>query len=327
MTLNLSTLLAILLSLPALYFVLSYAYLVCWHRRLFLWNTVIHENGRLTLAGSLFYFDHFLGCVPMISFFALSAAGGFALSGSLPGGANADRAKVAAVVLLLAAALFLAATLAASVAGVGWQRTADYAFQRIERDGVISKGGNWNQFQVSNIPMFLGTIGLGSAVAVSGPALATPSGFAIAVICLGLALLLSIGLSAANWCGWRAFANPRWLAHSIREVATYPLTGIPIALAAVALTESYLSGVAGYVVTIRPMSLLLIGSGVAMVLVQLLLLRRVSISSIAQRPAFAPQGLSIPYLLASHVFEHFLDFLFISLLAGGMYSLMRFLTG
>jgi hypothetical protein len=318
-------LLAILLGPPALYFVVSYAYLVYWHRRLFLWNTVIHENGRLTLAGSLFYFDHFLGCVPMITFFALSAAGGFALGGSLPAGA--PRAKTAAIVLLLAAALFLTVTLAASIAKVGWQRTSDYAFQRIERDGVTSKGGNWNQFQVSNIPIFLGTIGLGSAVAVSGPGATARDGPIIAVICLALALLLSIGLSAANWCGWRAFGNPRWLAHSIREVATYPLTGIPIALAAVALTESYLSGAAGYVVTMRPMSLLMIASGVALVLMQLVLLRRVNISSIAQRPAFAPRGLSIPYLLASHVFEHFLDFTFIALVAGGVYSLMRFLTG
>jgi hypothetical protein len=35
-----------------------------------------------------------------------------------------------------------------------------YSFQRIEGDGILSKGGNWNMLQLSNIPIALGTIGL-----------------------------------------------------------------------------------------------------------------------------------------------------------------------
>ena len=58
-------LVGVFVTLSAAYFVPAYGYLAWWRGNPFLRNKLIHENGRLTLAGSLFYFDHFLGCVPI----------------------------------------------------------------------------------------------------------------------------------------------------------------------------------------------------------------------------------------------------------------------
>src|SRR5438132_1607119 len=55
-TVRASHVVLLLLSLPLLYFVLAYLYLAHWHESGWLFNTLMHENGRLTLLGSIFYF-------------------------------------------------------------------------------------------------------------------------------------------------------------------------------------------------------------------------------------------------------------------------------
>jgi hypothetical protein len=60
MRLPLQSIIGLLLAISITYFAAAYAYLAWWHREPFLWSRVVHENGCLTLAGSLFYFDHFL---------------------------------------------------------------------------------------------------------------------------------------------------------------------------------------------------------------------------------------------------------------------------
>lgn len=326
--LDLSTLILSLFAVPTAYFLISYGYLAWWHKKAFLWHTLIHENGRLTLLGSMFYFDHFLACVPMIALFALCAAGGFALGGRLPLSTDAVRATLAATVLLGASGLFVLASIMASIYTVGWQRTIDYAFQRIERDGIMSKGGSWNQLQLSNIPIGFMTIGVSSTMvifqAVSSAAKTSPL-MVGALVCIGIAATLCILLSMFNWCHWKSFRNPRWLAHSMRELATYPLTGIPIALASLLLVEYYLSGLKAWSIEPQMITWILLGASLLIVLVELSLLKGVNVRGMAQKPAFAAHGLSVPYLLCSHVFEHFLDFVLIGPLTAGIYALVRML--
>jgi hypothetical protein len=328
MSIRLDVLLLILMAPPVLYFVISYSYLASWHNKLFLWNSVIHENGRLTLLESLYYFDHFVGVVPMIVLFALCVAGGFSLGGVFPSIIDMSTAKVVTTILLTGSALIVLFAFLASIFTAGWQRTLDYAFQRIERDGVISKGGTWNQLQISNIPIALGTIGLTSALAISSKNSVDPGNvnpMVGGIICIGLAAVLSITISALNWSGWQSFLNPRWVAHSVREIATYPLTGIPVAMASILLVEYYLSGVDKWTFQLHLPSILLLGTGIAFLIGQLIFLRNVDVLAIAQKPSFASDGLPIPYLLCSHVFEHFLDFVLIIPLSGGVYAFVRFL--
>jgi hypothetical protein len=213
---------------------------------------VIHENGRLALLGSLFYFDHFLGCAPMVVFFALLLAGGGAYGSACPSLSAARRARRNGFVLLSAAAALLAAA------------------------GAIA-----------------------------------------------LAAALSAALTLWSRPGLEAFRNPRWLAHSLRELATVPLTGVPVAIAAIVLLESALTGRSEWKIRLRWPPVVLLALAGAMALLELAMLGETDPLALAQRPRFAPEGLSIAYLLASHVFEHFLDFVWLSILSAGLYALLR----
>jgi hypothetical protein len=323
-----SALISLLLALPVTYFVVSYIYVAWYHNDANLWNTLIHENGRLTLGGSLFYFDHFIACVPMIVLFSLCTAGGFALTGRVPAVADSSRAWRFALILLGGAALLVVFAFIASVQTAGWERTIDYALQRIERDGVLSKGGNWNQLQLSNIPIALGAIALSCSIVRSAAGSDSKDAGLVTggKICIVVALALMNAISAVTFNEWQAFANPRWVAHSMREVATYPLTGIPIALAAVLLVERRLSGQTHWQVEPRLLSLVLLGLSIVMVGAQLIYLNSIDVLAMAQKPAFAAEGLSVAYLLTSHVFEHFLDFVLIAPLTAGIYALIRWMT-
>jgi hypothetical protein len=319
-------LIGILISAPLVYMLISYAYLAWWHGKPYLLNTIVHENGRLTLLGSVFYFDHYVAHVPMIVAFGWCAVGGVALTARVPRGVHlAFGAGLAAVILLGAATVLVVLSFLASLFTVGWQRTIDYVMQRIERDGVMSKGGLWNQLQLSNVPIALGTIGLGSALRTvnsESPALGDPRLFAGGIACIGAAAAVLVVMNIATWPTWRAFLNPRWLAHSMRELATWPLTGIPTALGSVVLVQYLLFGPSVW--TLRPggPSLVLVGLSGLMVGLEFALVRSVDILAIAQKPSFAAQRMSITYLLASHVFEHALDFVFIALFAGGTYAML-----
>lgn len=327
--LHLRHLILVLLALPVTYFAISYCYLAWWHNEIFLWNTLVHENGRLTLSGSMFYFDHFVACVPMIVLFALFSAGGFALAGHQFVAIDKFRASVAAASLLGVAVLLVLGALVASIYTVGRQRTIDYALQRIERDGVMSTGGNWNQLQLSNIPIALGAISVSGTLIMfaSGAGSKRDSGLITGgKICIAAAVTLMVGISALTFSGWQAFLNPRWMAHSIRELATYPITGIPIALIGILLAERYMSGQKAWVVKVGSISLIPIAVGLVIVAGQLIWLMNVDVMAMAQKPSFSADGLSIPYLLTSHVFEHFLDFVLICPLSGGIYALTRLLA-
>ena len=265
----------------------------------------------------------------MILLFALCVAGGFALGAQIrPSASTRSRANAIARNTLLPLPVFIVITFLASVRVAGWEQTRDYAFQYIERDGILSPGGNWNQLQISNIPIALGSIGLAFACASSwtlqGRRASMPM-FRRGLVILTAAVVFSVTLSVFWWPGCSAFLNPRWLAHSVREIATYPLTGIPIALASVAATHVYVTRTGRLSTPLRltfpRFSVFLIALAILLLTGQLILLRDSNIHSLAQRPAFAPDGLSIPHLLAAHVFEHFLDFVIIGPLSAGIYAL------
>ena len=74
------------------------------------------------------------------------------------------------------------------------------------------KGGLWNQLQLSNVLIALGTIGIGSALRTvnsEGPALGELRLFAGGMACIGSAAAVLVAMSMATWPTWRDFLNPR----------------------------------------------------------------------------------------------------------------------
>ncbi len=97
-------------------------------------------------------------------------------------------------------------------------------------------------------------------------------------------------------------------------------------MASLLIVEFYLTGLNSCVIEIGLLSVILVGTGIVVTLGQLILLKGADVLSIAQKPSFAGDRLSVAYLLWAHVFEHFLDFVFIGLMTGGTYAVVRFMA-
>jgi hypothetical protein len=297
-----------------------------WHRKLWLFSVVTHEDGRHTWWGSLTYWAHFLACLPTALFVSLCLAGG-TLIASNTYFAGMPKATTLGVILVGLGFALTVVVAWCSIRQIGIQQTLHYALQKFERDSVSSWGGCWNQFVPSNLVIGIGSVAVGMIIGASfqhpnsafAP-LPKPMSLGNAWV-LALAVIWFLGLCLIFRTGRRSFTEPRWLAHSVREIATYPLTAVPAGLGAIILAESYTLPGGIWKVDIPLWSIVLFVIAVLLLIWQLITLRRTDVLGMSQKPSFAPEGLSVPYLLTSHVFEHTADMLFIALTAPGFYLL------
>jgi hypothetical protein len=316
-------LIIILFALPVCYLLASYIYLAIWHRKGWLFGTITHEDGRHTLWGSLTYWAHFMACFPTALFISLCLVGGtlIALNKHVVAG---EGLSTAGLTLVSAGIVFVLVVAAGSVRQIGVRQTLHYALQKFERDGVSSWGGCWNQFVLSNLVIGLGSVAagilLGSWLNIQSADRQSLEWWRRGLM-LGIAVLWFGVLCLVFRTGRRSFTEPRWLAHSVREVATYPLTAVPAGFGAILWAHYHYFPDGIHDITVPLWSVGLFVIAVILLVWQLVALRRVDVMAMSQKPSFAPQGLSVPYLLASHVFEHTADMVFIAVTAPGFYLL------
>ncbi len=300
--------------LPALVLLASYLELVRYHGSWWLWDTVVHESGTLTLLETTLYASHFLGHVPVHAVLALLLAGSFAM---ISGGQRPAPTASAIGALAAGLATLLAGSVALSIAWFGGEDTLAYVLQQRQRAGSFEAGGSWalhlpsTQLQLALIPLaaasaawfFAGRLRPGWA----GGGLVTA---AVAGI-LGVTWLVDgPALLVEVW------SDPRYLAHSVREIATFPVLYYPVPLAVWLATarrrrprELPARGVMGVLGVLA----LLFAAGFGF---QVWVSLAVGVDSMSQRPAFAGgEPLGVPYLLASHSFEHVLDAAFFAVTA------------
>ena len=165
------TLILILFALPVCYLLCAYLYLAVWHRKIWLLNTVMHEDGSHTLWGALTYWGHFLACVPPALFISWCLAGGTLIAAYGNGVVHPGLWKMGLILVALGF-LFILVTAWGSVRQNGIQQTLHYAMQKFERDNVSSWGGCWNQFVPSNLVIGCGSVAagmvMGSSLHLSG---------------------------------------------------------------------------------------------------------------------------------------------------------------
>ena len=140
------------------------------------------------------------------------------------------------------------------------------------------------------------------------------------------AISLFLGLSWLYGITLESFLKPRWLAHNVREFATFPLTAFPWCFALLYYLESKIyQGDDRYNRFRHQKGLLSVGLLFIVICLffgwHVVRVLSEGIGSMAQKPSFAQDGgLSILYLLSFHYFEHALDYVFILLLAFFIYS-------
>jgi hypothetical protein len=125
-----------------------------------------------------------------------------------------------------------------------------------------------------------------------------------------------------------AWSSPRYLGHSVRETVTYTLTYFPLLLWFLTRRERPLSAKSPGCGRMTGFALVALAAFMMLFTYQVLVSLHAGVGNLAQKPDFAIGGqLSIPYLLASHYFEHFLDTVFFTLTGLLFYSLSQPNTG
>jgi hypothetical protein len=119
-----------------------------------------------------------------------------------------------------------------------------------------------------------------------------------------------------------AWTNPRYLAHSVRELATFPLTYFPLPLSLLALGSPAIAPAQRESRRLFAWMAILLCIAAAAFAYQCYIPLTAGIGELAQKPPFAKTGtLSVPYLLTSHYFEHVLDTIYFTILTLLLWSM------
>jgi hypothetical protein len=311
--------------LTVITYVLSYLYLAWYHGKWSIFDTIVHEGGTYTLLENTFYASHSLGHIPVHTVIAFLFAGSY-LSFSPPKESHSSTGQILAPAVALI--LFLACLAALSLGLFGREDTLAFFLQRKQTVTLYVRGGSWNLHLASTTMLFSLTPlnVIAARILFARPIARNGGGFlylliGIILFCLFTLIFNQGGFSSPITLAWR---DARYLAHSVRELATFPLTYYPLALFLLMREDS--SGrssrwpfkdkrLAAFVAAISALAL----AGIAY---QCYLPLATGIGELAQKPLFAEGGnLGISYLLASHYFEHFLDTIYFALLSLLLYRM------
>lgn len=178
-----------------------------------LWNRVVHENGRYTLAETTFYFSHFLREVPGILVMAgfLVAMAGTWRRYPQPSNRFARRWWAVLSAAMAVALVILATTVVASSEGFG--EVMLNVLQYRTRDNATTFGSHW-EYHLLHLVWF------GVACTVLAGPLRSPAMWRVSwgLLCVGTVVF---GLSAAP------FVDIRYVAHQMREIVTHGLVTLP----------------------------------------------------------------------------------------------------
>lgn len=313
-----------LISVPLITYVVSYLYLAYYHGKIVIFNTIIHEGGTYTLLQTMFYASHFLGHVPIYTTLAFLFTGSYICLtdvGRIPYTSKKMSLLVVGLVVLLVSSFFL------SLAVFGPEDTFAYMRQQKQGVDIYAHGGSWNLHLTSSmllfflVPVYLYVVKKMLKIRINY----NPGG--LMYISFGI-LLLFLLTYLFNGMIFNVFKfvwqEPRYLAHSVRELLTFTITYFPIPLYFL-LKEQQKTGdqqTKDSSRLISPFIALLAVVFLVGLFYQSYIPLLHGIGDLAQKPYFAKDGiLDIPYLLASHYFEHFLDTIYFTLLCLILYGL------
>lgn len=297
-----------LLAVPLVTYLISYLYLALYHGKLWIWNTVVHEGGTLTLFQTTFYASHFLGHIPSLTIIAFLLASWFKV---LVPSEEPFRVNLKWLFIALS---FTVVCFIYSLWQFGKDETLSYLFLSQQSVTRTAPGGSYLLHLPSTlslvilIPLFIAFTAVIFRRQITWETTHLKSVAATAFVAIAFAILITLNYPAAIL---HALSDPRYLAHSVRELVTFPLTFFPIPLALWFANQSSESSSIS-LASRRPL-LILLALAIPLLLIQIWIPLTVGIGELAQKPTFAESPLPIEYLLASHYFEHVLDTIFFTM--------------
>ena len=307
----------LLLAIPLAVYILSYIYLAFYHNEIFLFKTIIHEGGTYNFLETLFYATHFVGHIPVHTVLALYFSGIYLCMNGRP----AYRVESSRLLWLsISLVLLISAGFLISFLWFGTEDTISFLLQKKQSVTRYEQGGSWNLHLPSTMMQFL-LIPIYIYLAkwlFKSPVKLNFKGVNIIVasvlLCIFMTWLVNDSPLSTVIEIWK---EPRYLAHSVRELATFPVTYYPFALYFM-LNHKNPHGsqkVTGdWTLQVSIITALFLFT--ILFAYQSIIPLMVGIGNLAQNPDFAKGGeLSILYLLSSHYFEHFLESLYFILMS------------
>jgi len=318
--------LRLLIIFPVLTYIISYLYLAYYHGEIFIFNTIVHEGGRYTLLLVMFYASHFLGHIPLYTMLAFLFIGSYLC---LTGFNFKTYSKKKTRTLFILLILFLTLSFFLSLGVFGREDTFAFIGQQKQGVEIYAEGGSWNLHLPSSMLLFLLIpVYIYIVKAVFGrniePNLSGLLYISLGFICFFLfTFFFNENIVDSFFSIWR---DPRYLAHSVRELLTFPITYFPIPLYFILRREKRVSDSSKRKQS-RNLKYFIACLAIFFLLglfYQSYISLTEGIGNIAQKPDFAKGGkLGVPYLLASHYFEHFLDTVYFSLLCLVLYGFVE----
>ena len=271
------------IGIPILILIVSYLYLAFYYKRGNIFRVKIHESGRHTLLGTIFYFNHFLRELLPDTFFALCIYWTYRVTHRKSTGGEVDGYFTLILITLI---IYLGVVFLGSVRSVGMRNTILDLFQYRELDSVVEFGSHWRMHFLSSFTIMLLCI--------------LPAVFSVIedYSQIVLIVLAYLAVSLLFKTGSKAVRDPRWILHGGREVITFfPMVVVP----------SYVLNLRVESLSINPWSIAAIFLVGALLLYYLIVYLRADVRTLAQG------DFGTPYLISSHYFEHVLDYGYISL--------------
>jgi len=209
---------ALLLWFPCAVLLSAYVVICVRFHSAWPWELVVHEDGRHTLLGTVFYFEHALGELPLEWLLAASVAGavGYCRGVSL----QFPIGRFAATAVALDALIF-----AGACWSVGLRGSLLWLFEYRTREGEpLEFGSHWRYHLLSEAALMLLAVALTGWAAGGATAKPRPAVWWMSWAAFGVLTTLF---------GWSTepFRDARYLGHQARETLTHALVTIPLAVA------------------------------------------------------------------------------------------------
>jgi hypothetical protein len=221
--------LIICIFIPSLLLVGAYIRMAIFHGRLWLFDTIVHENGRYTLLEVIFYFRHFCWEMPMKALYSMFIVGAFLYYGKPVSGTKETHTVIPSRLILLsglAVFLLVSISIIMTIKDTGFRETMLGLLQyRTSELKPPDFGSHWRNHLLSNVVLFSA-----SALFILYYRLNCYSGqwmkrqfSSFMPLSLGLFVLLTFVFGLTT----DPFKTPSYIGHQLREIFG---TDIPITM-------------------------------------------------------------------------------------------------
>ncbi len=305
----------LMVAMPLVVLFVAYIAICVYTGETDLWNKVVHEAGHLTLANTVFYYEHASRELPLDIFLGMAVGSGVLFACPPVAGDSKVQGKAYRNITIfsVAALIVIGMILVGTYLQGGIEQIYSNLFQMHTRpDNNLVWGAHWRYHFLSRISLMAVSFGIAGVLVLIRQDVVRPGnkiGSQMFILTL-LMFALVTGIFSLNA---DPFFNPVFLGHQIREVFTHGLVTLPIAWGTCLLfVGNHVFGEVNGRTTTPSWPLI---AGIAGMVVTTYLFVAALITSAATQG----QSQDMAVLLFPHFFEHTFSYLIVPIVASLVY--------